>query len=314
MRTRTYTAAICGLLVSLVFSFSIVALGADYQNTLLESRESKYNSIFIYRNDDMVSMTFGHNKRIFTESVYDTKDPLDLPVEYTRFMTVIAAYVDDLSDVLEIGLGGGRTAWYLHTYLPSAHITTLELDPDVVALAKKYFAIREDSTYHIVVSDGRLYLNDNLRLYDAVLIDAYRGPFVPFHLLTKQFYEVVKSHLKPGGVVAQNVEPSTMLFDAAVVTVKSVFQNIDLYDAGGNVVMVAYDGPPRSQSDLIAAAKDKQVKFQFRYPLPELVAERRQVVRLPNANVLTDDFAPVEALKAVQRHNQKLDALSDKPK
>jgi spermidine synthase len=303
-----------GLFFALSLFTSLPTAAQDLQGKLLETRESKYNSIFIYQNGDFVSMTFGHNKRIFTESIYDTKDERDLPVVYTRFMTTPIAYVSDLSNIVEIGFGGGRTDWYLHKYLPETRVSSVELDPDVVALAKKYFGIREESNFSVTVQDGRLFLDNTVRLYDIILIDAYRGPFVPFHLLTKEFYEVVKSRLRPGGVVAQNVEPTTMLFDAAIATIKAVFENVDLYDGEGNVVIVAYDGPSRSEADLMASAEERQHQFRFKYSLPDLISQRQVLTRVPDAQVLTDDFAPVESLKAIERHNQKLDSLTAQAK
>jgi spermidine synthase len=229
-------------------------------------------------------------------------------------MAVPVAYDNDVVNILEIGLGGGRTAWYLHKFLPETQVTSVELDPDVVALAKKYFGVHEEPNFDVIVDDGRMFLKNNIRSYDVILIDAYRAAFVPFHLLTKEFYEVVKSHLKPGGIVALNVEPTTILFDAAVVTVKAVFQNVDLYFAEGNVMIVAYDGPPRSEADLMASANQKQVRFGFKYSLPDMVSQRQVLAQLPKAQVLTDDFAPVESLKAIERHNQKLDSLTAQAK
>jgi spermidine synthase len=311
---RRVVALACGLTFAVTLFLSLTAAAQEPQGKLLESRESKYNSIFVYQNGDFISMTFGHNKKVFTESIYNTRDDRDLPVTYTRFMTASVAYPNAPDDILAIGLGGGRTSWYLHKYLPAARITCVELDPDVVALATKYFGIHRESNYKLIVDDGRLFLNDNVRLYDVILIDAYRGPFVPFQLLTRQFYEIVKAHLKSGGVVAQNVEPTTMLFNSAVATIKAVFQNVDLYDADGNIVIVAYDGRPRSQSALMSSAREKQNQFGFKYPLPELIAQRRVLNQVPEAKVLTDDFAPVEALKAIERHNRKLDTFTDAPK
>jgi hypothetical protein len=61
-------------------------------------------------------MTFGHNRAIDTESVYNTKDDRELPVAYTRFMTQSLGYAKRLDWVLEIGFGGGRTS--LHRFLP----------------------------------------------------------------------------------------------------------------------------------------------------------------------------------------------------
>ena len=95
----------------------------------------------------------------------------------------------------------------------------MELDPAVVELAKKHFAVREEDKFKIVVADGRSYMVKSQETWNVIMIDAYRGPFVPFHLLTEEFYKVVKSKLKPGGVVVQNVEPSTMMLDSAIATI-----------------------------------------------------------------------------------------------
>src|SRR5215469_18722122 len=161
---------------------------AQGQRTLVESRESLYNNIYVYREGNYLAMTFGYNRSIYTESVYNTLDDRDLPVAYTRYMTETLAYAKNLHSVLEIGFGGGRTSWYLHRFLPDASITSVELDPAVLELAKKYFGIRDEPNFQVVNRDGRLFLSESKEHYDLILIDAYRGPFVPFHLLTKEFY------------------------------------------------------------------------------------------------------------------------------
>jgi spermidine synthase len=287
------------------------ALAQD-SRTLLESKESLYNNIYVYEQPPYVSMTFGHNRRIYTESVYNTRDERDLPVEYTRFMTASLMYAKDVHSILEIGFGGGRTSWYLHRYLPKVELTSVELDPTVVELAKKYFGIKQEPNFQIVNRDGRLFLSESKDRYDIILIDAYRGPFVPFHLLTREFYQIVKDHLADGGVVAQNVEPSTMLFDSAVKTINAVFPQLDFYRADGNVVTVAYDGAERKAEDLAGLARDRDKAFGLRYSLIEMLSQRRRIqiagggVIDPNAKILTDDFAPVETLKNIERHNRKL--------
>ena len=98
---------------------AIAASQAQDNRTLLESKESLYNNIYVYEQPPYVSMTFGHNRRIYTESVYNTRDDRDLPVSYTRFMTASLMYAKDVHSILEIGFGGGRTAWYLHRFLPN---------------------------------------------------------------------------------------------------------------------------------------------------------------------------------------------------
>ena len=278
---------------------------------LLQSRESLYNNIYVFSEGDYVSMTFGYNRRIYTESIYDTKDELDLPVSYTRFMTASLIYAKDVHSILEIGFGGGRTAWYLHRSLPDVKITSVELDPAIVDLSHKYFGIKDEPNFEVINEDGRKFLANSKDHYDIILVDAYRGPFVPFHLLTVEFYHLLKDHLSDGGVVAQNVEPSTMLFDSAVATIHSVFPQLDFYLSDGNVVTIAYDGPERSAGDLARAATERQQQFDLRYNLTQMLAMRRHFD--PNmtgaidakAKILTDDFAPVEMLKAIENHNRK---------
>lgn len=272
---------------------------------LLEMRETRYNTVFVHDRDGLISMTFGHNRRHYLESSYNPKDERELPVAYTRYMTVGLIYPRQLRSLLAIGLGGGRTSWYLHRYLPDMSVTEIELDADVIALAKKYFGIREERNYAVVENDGRSYLMRTPARYDMVFLDAYRGPFVPFHLMTTEFYKLVKSRLNEGGVIVQNVEPTTMLFDSAVATMRAVFDQVEFFAADGNVVSVAYDGPQRPPQSLLQAAQDRQKQFGFRYALPDFLKARRFLAADPNAKALTDDFAPVESLKAIERHNRK---------
>jgi len=280
---------------------------------LLEKRESLYNNIFVFQDGNIISMTFGQNKRFFTESNINLSDPRALVIEYAPYMTLGLAYAPKVERILEIGLGGGSIVSYLSRALPDATIVTVELDKDVVALAKKYFRFKETENLQTVVSDGRAFLMRNDERWDVILLDAYRGPFVPFHLLTREFYALVKSRLNPGGVVVQNIEPSTMLFDSATATLNSVFPSVDFYDGVENVVAVGYDGPSLRQSELLQRAAKVQKRYKLRYDLRTLAAERR-VLRRPIGKVMTDDFAPVETLRAIAKNNQKWKEQTEAPR
>jgi spermidine synthase len=285
------------------------------QRVLVETRESLYNKIYIYRESDLVLMTFGLNKALFIESAANTKDEFELPAPYTRFMTAGLAYARNIHSVLEIGSGGARTAWYLHRSLPDLPITSVELDPVVIALSHKYFGIRDEANFNLANEDGRQFLSHGTQRYDVILLDAYHGPFVPFHLLTREFYGLVKQHLADGGVVLQNLDPSSALFDSVVKTIGASFAQTDLFVADENAVLVAYDGEPRTEDALAGLAGDRQRQFKLRYSLVDLVKERRRIERSgpgidPAAKTLTDDFAPVEALKAMERHNRQWPSLS----
>jgi spermidine synthase len=310
MRKRCIArAAAVGGLIALTLALPLAALA----NNLLEKRESLYNNIFIFGDRDSVTMTFGHNKRYYTESSMKLSEPSLLTVDYTRYMTLGVAYATKPERILEIGLGGGRTVSYLKMFMPDTAILAVEIDKDVVELARKYFKFTESASLRAVVADGRSFLIRDTDKWDVILIDAYRGPFVPFHLLTKEFYTLAKSRLAPGGVVVQNIEPSTMLFDSATATLASVFPSVDLYDGGGNVVAVAYEGPSLRQADLMARATKAQERFKFRHDLRTMAASRRVLTR-PVGKVMTDDFAPVETLRAIEKHNEKWKDQTEAPR
>ena len=306
---RLSNSRIAGLVVAVAALICGEPPPAAAEGVLIEKRESVYNNIYVFKNGPMLTMTFGHNRALYTETVYDTRDELALPVRYTRYMTAALAYVRNADRLLEIGFGGGRTAWYLHKTLPHLKVFSVELDPEVFELAIRYFGVKTEPNFDVVVEDGRRFLMSRRERWPIVMIDAYRGPFVPFHLMTAEFYRLVKSRLTTGGVVAQNVEPTTMMFDAALATIGQVFKNVDLYPAGGNVVMIAYDGPRRDQAELSETAREADSEFRFKYSLRDMVQQRRTVVNLPKVRSLTDDFAPVESLRAIARHNRKLDSL-----
>lgn len=293
-------------LLPILFAISIVnAENVNESNRqLVHSVESLYNNIYVFLQGNHLSMTFGHNRKIYTESVINLMDLTELPVVYTRFMTSSVAYTKKHDDILMIGLGGGRISWYLHHYIRDAHVVAVELDPEVVKIAKKYFHIPEDTRYEVITQDGRLFLMKDPRKYDIILIDAYRGPFVPFHLLTKEFYELVNAHLKDGGVVAQNVAPQTMLFDSAFATIRSVFPQVDVYPARKNAVIIANRGPRYTDSELERLATASDTDYGLRYPLAEMIRLRQTFVPADNAMVLVDDFAPVNALRSIKIHNR----------
>jgi spermidine synthase len=291
---------------------------AKDQRVLIENKESLYNQIYIYKEDNLLLMTFGFNKALFIESAFNPKDEFELPAPYTRFMTAGLAYARNVRSILEIGFGGGRTAWYLHRSLPDVSVTSVELDPTVVDLSRKYFGIKDEPKFTIVNEDGRQFLAHTNERYDVILLDAFHGPSVPFHLLTKEFYALAAQRLNEGGVVLQNQDPDNALFDSVVKTMATALPNMDAYLADGNAVIAAYQGPRKTKDELAKTAETRQGQFKLRYSLPSLVAEARRLdgggpAIDPKAKIFTDDFAPAEALKAIEKHNRQWPSPAAQP-
>lgn len=285
---------------------TLMAPQAQAADVLVERIESLYNDISLFKRDDgYYTLAFGARRLHYIESVINPKDELELPVVYTRSMTLATAYAAELGDMAMIGLGGGRTSWYLHKSIPDMKIAVAELDPAVVKIADKYFGVKTSPNFEVNAIDGRMFMTKTAAKFDIILVDAYRGPFVPFHLLTREFFTLAKTHLKPGGVVAQNVEPSTMLFDSAVATIASEFANLDFYKGEGNIVVIAYDGPRKDAAEIRRLATERQERYKFRYDITQLLDQKFSPPIDWSKKALTDDFAPVEYLKAIDRHNQK---------
>src|SRR5215813_6468482 len=194
--------------------------------------ETPYNDVFITKRQHQLVMSFQLKGWDYTESVSNLLDPDDLPLRYAQVMTIATIYPEAPRKILMLGLGGGSISSYLGRFMPEAAITTVEIDPGVITAAKTYFGLRETERMRYHAGDGRVFLNRNSELYDLILLDAYRGGYVPFHLLTREFYTLVKQRLTPGGAAAFNVHDGSKLYASTVRTLGEVFAALDLYPSG----------------------------------------------------------------------------------
>ena len=131
-----------------------------------------------------------------------------------------------------IGLGGGSISTYLGRFMPDAAIDTVEIDPGVIDGGEEILRPDRDSPGALPRGDGRVFLNRRKDTYDLILVDAFHGGYVPFHLLTKEFYTLVKQHLSAGGAAAFNVHEGTKLYASTLLTLRSVFRSVHLYPSG----------------------------------------------------------------------------------
>ena len=269
--------------------------------------ETPYNDVFITKRQHQLVMSFQLKGWDYTESVSNLLDPDDLPLRYAQVMTIAAVYPEAPRKILMLGLGGGSISTYLGRFMPEAAITTVEIDPGVITAAKTYFGLRETERMRYHAGDGRVFLNRNSELYDLILLDAYRGGYVPFHLLTREFYTLVKHRLTPGGVAAFNVHDGSKLYASTVKTLGEVFAALDLYPTGvGEVIAVASTSPLDPQT-LERRAAALQQRHGFRFPLPQILQRRLEQPRSQAANgdVITDDFAPADIYDVIGKNARR---------
>ncbi len=310
---------------ALLIAFAVVAVPASAQDALIDDKlraeilkrkdgrlahvESEYNDIYVTKRRNQLVMTFQLKGWDYTESVTNLEDPDDLPLAYSQVMTAASLlYPTEVKRILMIGLGGGSISTYYGRAMPDVHIDTVELDQRVIDVAKQYFALRETPRVRYIAADGRVFLNRSRDRYDLILLDAYRGGYVPFHLLTREFYTLVKSRLTPGGAVAFNVHDGTKLYHSTVKTLSEVFPTVDLYPSGMGEVIATLSADPKFDRGVLATrAAALQERYKFRFALPAVLKRRMQdPQREARGGVtITDDFAPVNLYDTVDAPKPK---------
>ncbi|MBI5162627.1 MAG: fused MFS/spermidine synthase [Magnetospirillum sp.] len=267
--------------------------------------ETEYNNIFITRRGPYVKMSFLRGGADYTESVVNLTDPGELAIEYTRTMTLGLAFSARHDTALMIGLGGGAVNSYLHRAVKGMAIDVVEIDPGVIRAAKTHFGLAEGNGQRLIAADGRVQLMRTKTRYDLILVDAYRGGYVPFHMMTAEFYTLVKRHLEPGGAAVFNLHSGTRLFDSTIKTLRTVFPSVHTFAAGGNVVAICQDAGAKSLLEAGGDAQALDARYRFRYPLAGLLASRVSVEVPGNTRLFTDDFSPAGAFEAIAVGNRK---------
>jgi spermidine synthase len=194
-----------------------------------------------------------------------------------------------------LGNGAGTTARAYAKYFPETEIDGVEIDGELHEIGKRYFDLRERPQLHLYTEDARPFLRRIDETYDAIFVDAYRQPYIPFYLTTTEFFELAREKLNPGGVVVVNVghpEGSDELEKVLSATLAEVFPHVardPLEDV--NTLLVAADEEPTADN-LRRAAETLPTDLR---PIA-LNTATRIAPRLRGGTVYTDDHAPVEWL------------------
>jgi spermidine synthase len=213
--------------------------------------------------------------------------------EWDMFLTVPPLLGRPVRSVAILGNAGGTTARAYGVFYPSARIDGVELDPTVTAAARRYMGLGRIRRLHVITADARPFLERTHERFDLILVDAYRQPYVPFYLATQEFFRLVRSRLRPGGIVALNVATvpgDHRLADGIAGTLRTVFPQVLTWQALKlNQLVLGFDDPV-SRARLRAAVERTPARIRV---LSKLLAEHARAAS-PAATPWTDDRAPVE--------------------
>lgn len=308
---RSIRRTLIALLTMLVATVLPVPSRAGAYGKLIHKQNSLYHRIFVFRRGDVVTLRFTKRLRKTVQSQVDLSDLDRHMLEYSTLAFSGLLYHPEPERILVVGLGGGTIPRRMRNTFSDAAIDIVEIDPEILAVAERFFAFKRDPAMNVHIADGRVFIRRLLRedpvpRYDLVILDAFTSDYIPFHLMTEEFLKEVSGLLADDGVVVANVFRTNRLFDAELATFRAVFGRCDVYPGktSTNAILISTgpDGATLTSDEAVKRAGDLQQEHRFSFDLPN-VARRVQVgpAPPPRTRVLTDDRAPVNRLRELDR-------------
>jgi spermidine synthase len=277
-----------------------------WAKTLMQ-KDTFYHRIRIEEDDEARYMYFDRT----LQSAMTLKDPTALRLIYSRYTSLGFTFRADAKKMLLIGLGGGSIPKKLNKEFPNMEIDAVEIDPEVIKLAKDHFNIKEGKQLRLHAQDGRLFLTRTQTQYDVIMLDAYFTDAMPFHLATKQFFELAQKKLTPNGIVVANLisavtGPSGKIARAFARTLRQVYpqtyifasrrpDNVSL-ETIQNVIVIATRDKQRIDIKEIVKRASALDKGLFPDPVQDIAVAYFDRQLPEDVPILTDDYAPTDNL------------------
>jgi spermidine synthase len=274
---------------------------------ILFRKDTQYHRITVTEDQTQRHLRFDRSH----QSAMYLSDPYSGSILYPNYLHLALALKPNAKRVLVLGLGGGTvTKRYWHDY-PDINVDTVEIDPAVIDVAKRYFDLPTDSRIRIFNEDARRYVQKSTETYDIVIVDCYYADSLPFHLTTDEFFREVKAHLSPDGVIAYNcigsVEgDSSRLFRSMYRTASGVWSNTWAFPIG-----IGRDGLRQENRNIIVLASDTNVsrdellrriasRVDGRVSVPGFASFGKDLytgqIDTSGVPLLTDSHAPTDSL------------------
>jgi spermidine synthase len=206
---------------------------------------------------------------------------------------------DDVQSIAIIGLAGGTIVRQATEVFGPIPIDGFEIDGQIISIGEQYFGMNQPNL-NAIAQDGRWGLEHSSRKYDLIALDAYRPPYIPWHLTTLEFFQIVQEHLTEDGAVAINVgraPEDRRLIDAMVGTLTQVFPSIYVMDIPETFNSIIYATQQPTAVENVYLNLFELSENQYVHPL---LIEALQITALnlkpipESSTVFTDDLAPIE--------------------
>lgn len=258
---------------ALIALVALVVLALAGEKVLYE-KASAYNTIVVTQENGLRILRFGKDGA--RQSAVKLGNPEYLALPYAKVALVGLALAEEPRRFLVVGLGGGTLPMFLRKYYPNAAIDAVDIDPEVVAVARKFFGFREDARMQAHVGDGRQFIEKLRQPYDVIFLDAFGADSIPTQLTTQEFLQAVRRAVAPGGVVVGNLwgRVSNPLYDSMVRTYQEVFDELlilDVRDAANKILLALPRKQPVSRGELTRLARKVSAAKRFPFDLGDPV-------------------------------------------
>jgi len=193
-----------------------------------------------------------------------------------------------------LGNAGGTVARAFGHFFPDTAVDAVEIDAELTELGRRYLDL-DNPRMRAFAEDARPWLERSDGGFAAIMVDAYRQPYIPFYLTTREFFELTRERLAPGGMTIVNVghpEGSDELERVLGRTMAAVFPRVLRYPIEPtNTLLIGGEGD-------FSAARLRENAAGLPSALRPLALDAAAALapRLPGGEVYTDDRAPVEWL------------------
>lgn len=264
--------------------------------------ESAYNYIQVLQRDDYTLLRLNDGQGV--HSIYN---PNVLFYNGPWELFLVGPYFNpdtDPSDVHRIGIIGlaaGTAARQATAIYGSIPIDGWEIDPEIVKVGREYFAMTMPNLI-VHIEDGRYGLSRSPDKFDLLAVDAYRPPYIPPHMTTREFFEMAASRLTPRGVLVVNVGRAPgdrSLINGLATTLATVFPSIHIVDIPGTLNSMVYATMQPTASEDFFANLTRLAADPSVHPLLSQTMYNAYANLQPGYEttlVFTDDRAPIEWL------------------
>jgi len=266
--------------------------------------ESAYNYIQVLERDGYRMLRLNEG-----QGIHSMWHPTDLDFEGPWKQFLAAPFfnspeypLENVKNMAIIGLAAGTTARQASAVFGPIPIDGYELDPQIILVGEKYFDLKEPNI-HPIAQDGRWGLSKSDQAYSVIAIDAYRPPYIPWHLTTREFFKIVYDQLLDDGVMVINVGRSPtdrQLIGGLASTINSIFPSVYVVDIPYTFNSVIY---ATKQETSIDNFYENLVYLYTQPDINPLLIKAMEVIVMNlqptpvNSYVFTDDWAPIEYIR-----------------